>query len=99
MVHENLIRGTLERLNCSADVFCALVGTSPTRWSRALRGLAPLTGPECMSFSKMAEEMSELASDCEPIPVSFRNVTAIQILLEHRRNGLRWVATVVEEKK
>ena len=91
MIIENNIRNTLDRVNCSADVFCALGGISPTRWSRALRGLAPLTGPECQALSNLAEELSQLTDDAKPIPVDFRDLEAIKLILEQRRNGQRWV--------
>ena len=91
MVHENLIKNKLDAMDCSADVFCSLSGISPTRWSRALRGLAPLGGHEIESLSKIAEELAGLVNDSAPIPVSFRDPRVIKSLLEKRKRGLRLI--------
>jgi transcriptional regulator with XRE-family HTH domain len=99
MQHEMLIKNTLDRLGCSADIFCVLAGISQSRLSRALRGIQPLTGPECQALSKIAEDLSALADGAMPFTLSFRNLEAVRTLLEHRRNGIRWVATVILEPK
>jgi hypothetical protein len=91
MVHENLIKNKLDALGCPADVFCLLTGVSPTRWSRALRGLAPLSGPEIESLSKVAEDLAGLVHDAKPFPLSFRSPTTIKRLLEDRQSGVRWI--------
>jgi hypothetical protein len=99
VVHENLIKSKLEAMNCPADVFCSLTSVSPTRWSRALRGLAPLTGPEIESLSKVAEDLAGLVRDAEPFPLSFRNLATIKSLLNQRRNGVRWIPVPLGPEK
>ena len=91
MIHENRLRTKLDELGCTHDVFCLLAGISPTRWSRAMRGVIPLTGPECETFSKLVEELSRLAGDAAPYPISFRNPQIIKSLLEDYRAGRRWI--------
>ena len=98
MVHENLIKNKLDAMGCPADVFCLLTGVSPTRWSRALRGLAPLGGHEIESLSKIAEELTGLVQDAEPFPLSFKNPAIIKQLLEDRRQGIRWIPLCLGRK-
>jgi len=91
MVHENSIKTKLESMNCPADVFCSLASISPTRWSRALRGLAPLSGPEILSLTEIIDDLLGLVRDAEPFPISFKNPRVIKTLLEQRQNGVRWI--------
>ena len=91
MIYESNIKNQLERLGISADVFCLLAGISPSRWSRAQRGLAPLSGPECEALSRLVEELSNLVEDAKPYILSFRNPECVKALLEQRRQGLRLI--------
>lgn len=95
MQHEARIKSTLEKLNCPIDIFALLAGVSQSRLSRAFRGLGPLTGPETIQLSGVVSELTRLAEDAQPYEISFKNPQVIRQLLEYRRNGMRWVTTVV----
>ena len=99
MVHENNIKQTLDQLGCPQDVFCILVGMNQSRWSRAVRGIKELSGPEAEQLLKFTAELCQLAHDAAPIPVNFRDPQAIGKLLESRRAGIRWISSVIEMNK
>jgi hypothetical protein len=95
LIHENLIRIALSDLNLSNDIFSVICGLSPTRLSRAFRGLQDFTGPEIEMLSKIIEDLRGIIVDCKPIPVNFGNPQIIKELLRKRRAGIRYISTLV----
>jgi hypothetical protein len=95
MFETDLQNGLLQ-LGLSADGFAMLAGCSQSRLSRAFRQVAPFSGPETIEFSKLLAELRGINSDCEPLVLDFRRLEMVRVLLDHRRNGCRWVATPVQ---
>jgi hypothetical protein len=95
VIQEANFQRKLDELNCSADVFCKLCDMSPSKWSRALRDLQPLTGPELQHVGAVIDLISGIVRDSEPIPVSFKNVQAIKTLIHMRKKGARWIPILV----
>ena len=84
---------TLRKLSCPQDIFCTICGVSPSRLSRAIRGVAPLSSAELTTLGKVSSELQEIASDVQPLVLDFRKLDMLQLLLSYKREQrMRWVA-------
>src|SRR5665213_2134645 len=95
MIQESNFQRKLDEYGCPADTFCRLANISPSKWSRALRDIQPLTGPELEHVCKIADLIAGIVRDSEPIPVSFKNIQAVKYLIEARKAGARWIPIFV----
>jgi hypothetical protein len=96
-VHESRIQQALTELDISVSMFALLAGINRTRIGQCLQGLHEFTGPETLKLSALIEELRSIVRDVAPVPVNFRDdCAAIQKLLEHRRQQIRWAATAIE---
>ena len=95
MVHEQNIVNSLKKIDCTSTLFCLIAGISETRWSRAVRGIQPLGGAEIEHLVKVVQELTGLALDAEPLPLSFKNPAVVKSLLAERRGGRRWIPICV----
>jgi hypothetical protein len=86
MSQETLIREHIARLGCSSDFLCSLSGITPTKMSKAIRGLVSLTGPEVITVDSTLAELDALVKAFAPVPISLENPRIIGDLLEDIRN-------------
>jgi peroxiredoxin family protein len=87
------IDNTLRKLSCPQDIFCTMFGVSPSRLSRAIRGVAPLSSAELTTLVGTSTELTEIAADVEPLVLDFRKLDMLQLLLSYKRQQrMRWVA-------
>src|SRR5260221_3553712 len=94
---EARIQSALSELKMPAETFCQLARISSTRWSRALSGVKPLSGPECLALSDLVQELRAIINDATLIPVSLRDVEAVKRLLELRANGIKLIGSIQVE--
>ncbi|MGA2422296.1 MAG: hypothetical protein ABSG69_19640 [Candidatus Acidiferrum sp.] len=86
--HENQILAAMKSLGLTADHLTALDGLiSPSRLSAALRGVRDLDTPQAQRLLKLLAELNELVESLSPVPVSWRNTTAIRQLLAAKREN------------
>jgi hypothetical protein len=87
------IKHDLDTLGCSADNFCSLADIATSKWSRALRGLVVLPGPEIIRLSNLVQTLREIAAKASPLPIDFRDLPAVKVLVQHHENGIHWTPT------
>jgi hypothetical protein len=95
---ETRLRNTLIELGCDNTAFCAISGVSMARLSTAFRGSRDFSQNELGNLNRLVAEMGQLVADAHPFPINFRNIRAVQSLLECRRSGIVWKARAVEEQ-
>jgi hypothetical protein len=83
----------LQRLGCPGEVFSQCAGISPSKFSRAVRGVVSLNGPEIITLLGVIAEFEGLAQDALPYPVNFKNAAMIGVLIDYRRSGVRFIPT------
>ena len=89
-ISTNNLKGEIDALGMSSESFCAIAGMASAKWSRAIRGILVLTGPEILRLSKVVEQLKQLQADAEPYQLTWKNAENIKRLLEYRRNGIHW---------
>src|SRR2546430_584475 len=95
----NTIDQQLRKLGCSAEVFCGIAEISPARWSRSLRGVLTLPGPEIVRLMKIVQSLQEISIAAEPFRIDFRDLDSVRRLFDHSQNKIMWnaVPVVTEE--
>jgi hypothetical protein len=84
------IRHQLEQIGCSAEVFCTVADVPSARWNRALRGVVTISGPEIVRLSGIVRALREIVEAAKPLPLSFRNVEEVKVLLEYHAAMVVW---------
>ena len=79
---ENLLIEKMAKLNCSAAFISLVSGYSQTKLSQALSGLRPLPSQDALGLLQQVRRMEKLIEQVAPIPVSFKNPTAIRELMD-----------------
>lgn len=99
-VQLNRLKHDLDTLGCSADNFCALANIATSKWSRALRGLITLSGREIVRLGNLVQTLREIAEKASPLPIDFRDLPAVKLLVQHHENGIHWTPTAnIEEEQ
>lgn len=93
-IQANNVQAKNDRLGLSAAVFCRLAGLAETRWSRVLRGVVELPGPEILRLTALSDELEAAAESAKPFTLDLKNVDALRSLLAARNAGIRWVSAV-----
>ena len=88
-MHESLIGSFLRETGMAASTLAVLSGINRTRMSQCLRGQSSFTGPESVLLSDLIRELRHIVRDTQPIPIDWTDCTAIQKLLEHKRQGIK----------
>lgn len=84
--NENRILGAMQTLGLTADHLAALDGNiSPSRLSAAFRGVRDLETSQAERLLRLLAELSDLAASVRPVPIAWRDVTAIKTLLGAKR--------------
>lgn len=93
-IQANNIQTKNDRLGLSASIFCKLAGLSETKWTRVLRGVVVLPGPEILRLIALSDELQAAAESAKPFTLDLKNVDALRSLLAARKMGIRWVSTI-----
>ena len=99
MSHENLVERALAELGLAASSLAVLSRINRTRISQCLRGQSSFTGPESLLLADLIEQLRAIVKDSQPIPIDWTDCRAIQKLLEHRRQQIRWTATATKSEQ
>src|ERR1019366_6211783 len=96
MSHESLIERFLHETGMAATTLAVLSGINRTRMSQCLRGQSSFTGPETIKLTDLIAELRSIVRDSQPFPIDWTDCAAIQKLLQHRREGIKWATLAVE---
>jgi hypothetical protein len=94
-----LIDGFLRETGIAASTLATLSGINRTRISQCLRGQSSFSGPESILLSDLTQELRDILSDLQPVPIDWSDCTAVRRLIAYKREGLRWRITVDQHEQ
>lgn len=93
------IRRYLETIGCPLETFLKVAEFPSARWSRVTRGVVSISGDEILKLSGIALALRQIAEAAKPLPLSFRSVEDVKLLLEYHRCLVLWktIPSVLDE--